>query len=150
MRREREAANDARKRELADKYHSSEPSRGPECVVCGKATDEYSKGMMVDGKAYHVSCFTCGQCHKVIGAGRYYAHDGKSFCSVDCINAVREAKGEFQKCDRCHHAITTGGILKALNQTFHDTCFTCTNCNGPFEGGRFFQKDGKPYCEKCM
>jgi paxillin len=31
---------------------------------------------------------------------------------------------------------------------WHPDHFVCCTCNGPFPNGQFFERDGKPYCER--
>jgi len=51
-------------------------------------------------------------------------------------------------CAGCEQPIK-GTVVKALNQEWHKQCFVCSKCSGPFVGGTFAVKGGKPLCTNC-
>jgi hypothetical protein len=40
--------------------------------------------------------------------------------------------------------------ITAIGKIFHKEHFQCVQCTRMLSGGLFFEKEGKPYCEKCM
>ena len=53
-------------------------------------------------------------------------------------------KGE---CAACNKPII-GQVCTALGRTWHPEHFTCVTCDVPLGAKNFFERDGKPYCEK--
>lgn len=51
-------------------------------------------------------------------------------------------------CAGCEQPIK-GTVVKALNKEWHKQCFVCSKCSGPFVGGTFAVKGGKPFCTNC-
>lgn len=55
------------------------------------------------------------------------------------------------KCPFCDKVVE-GQAVTALNKNWHPEHFICTRCTQSLIGGeskQFFEKEGKPYCEKC-
>ena len=110
----------------------------PMCGFCGKAiTDRCVTAM---NKKWHVSCFVCNSCCNPFQNGAFYEKNGMPYCN-NCF------QGTFAtRCAGCNQ-VATGKIINALNQQWHSQCFACAYCRRPFNGGAFYEKDGKPYCE---
>ena len=49
------------------------------CAACGDKAYAAER-IVVDGHAYHKSCFKCSHCQKVVSAGSYAALNGRLFC----------------------------------------------------------------------
>ncbi|XP_069704768.1 paxillin-like [Periplaneta americana] len=63
-------------------------------------------------------------------------------------DVVVSCQGESEVyCYGCQQPIK-GRIISALEKTWHPDHFVCAGCNKPITSGRFYQKDGKPYCEE--
>lgn len=122
-----------------DSVDASDPNSRGKCAYCGGGI----LGEMITalGKTYHVECFICGSCHKPIGTSNFYEHKSDVLCEPCYQNIC---------CPKC--AVCTKPILdrcvQALNKKYHVECFVCVQCLKPFPDGRFFERDGKPYCEK--
>lgn len=50
-------------------------------------------------------------------------------------------------CAACNKPIV-GQVCTALGRTWHPEHFTCIACELPLGNKNFFERDGKPYCEK--
>ena len=50
-------------------------------------------------------------------------------------------------CPACKKAIA-GQVVTALGATWHPEHFTCVSCNLQLSHQTFFERDGRPYCEK--
>ena len=50
-------------------------------------------------------------------------------------------------CPACKKAIV-GQVVTALGATWHPEHFTCVSCNMQLSHQTFFERDGRPYCEK--
>jgi paxillin len=107
------------------------------CKVCGKEIE--GDALQALGALYHFSCFSCSNCRKNIGTEEFFDKDNKAYC-LSCY------KSSFlPTCSRCKKTIE-GRYLKALNQDFHEQCFSCAVCNQAFSDGKFYEKDENPYC----
>ena len=52
-------------------------------------------------------------------------------------------------CNLCSERIV-GTVLKALEQSFHPNCFTCSQCPLCLDGVQFYMaEDKKPLCQAC-
>ena len=50
-------------------------------------------------------------------------------------------------CAACNKPIV-GQVVTALGKTWHPEHFACVVCELPLGSRNFFERDGKPYCEK--
>jgi hypothetical protein len=126
--------------ELKD-VNTTTPSAQGLCATCRKPI----LGAMVQamGRAYHPDHFNCASCGNPLGTGTFYEQEGQPHCER-CYQA------HFcPKCAHCNNPITDR-CLTALGRQWHVNCFVCTQCLAPFEGGNFFERDHRPYCEKCF
>eukprot|EP00052_Salpingoeca_macrocollata_P003014 m.33692 g.33692 ORF g.33692 m.33692 type:complete len:287 (+) comp12933_c0_seq1:68-928(+) len=112
---------------------------GNSCYICRESIT----GQVVSavGKDYHVACFCCVECKKSLGTSPFHEHDGNVYCPADF------AKLFAVKCAHCDQVIEDSA-LSALGKNWHTDHFVCNTCNQPFVDGIFFEKDGKPYCQK--
>jgi len=82
----------------------------------------------------------CDDCKKPL-TGQYVETGGKKY-HENCFKQVSA------KCCSCN-GVLEGGVIKALGKTWHEKCFRCTGCKGELPGN-FVEKEGNPYCSKCM
>lgn len=55
------------------------------------------------------------------------------------------------KCKRCKRSIRDNDqAVEALGGKWCWSCFVCDSCSKPFEDPSFFQRDDRPYCERCF
>jgi paxillin len=92
------------------------------------------------GKAFHPEHFACGNCRAPLGTGNFYENQGRPNCEK-CYRQLF--------CPRCGHCDEPilDRCITALGKKWHINHFICTQCLKPFEGGNFFERDGRPYCE---
>lgn len=95
------------------------------------------------GNTYHPEHFVCGNCQNPLGTNNFYEQDGLPHCEK-CYQELFCAR-----CAHCDEPILDRCVT-ALNKKWHINHFICTQCLGPFEGGTFFEKDSRPYCENCF
>ena len=50
-------------------------------------------------------------------------------------------------CAACNKPII-GQVCTALGRTWHPEHFTCVTCEVPLGAASFFERDGKPFCER--
>ncbi|PAA71746.1 hypothetical protein BOX15_Mlig024389g1 [Macrostomum lignano] len=56
--------------------------------------------------------------------------------------------GESSACQRCGETFGRADrVFRAGGEAWHEHCFVCAQCFRPFEGGRFYEFDGRKYCE---
>ncbi|KJE96140.1 paxillin [Capsaspora owczarzaki ATCC 30864] len=106
----------------------------------------YCNGPVLDrcihalGKTWHPDHFFCSQCGKNFEGGGFMERDGKAYCEEDYFNMFAP------KCGGCDKAIMAD-CISALGYQWHPNCFVCAECKKGFNGGSFFEHEGKPFCE---
>ncbi|KAI0720676.1 hypothetical protein C8T65DRAFT_632393 [Cerioporus squamosus] len=120
-------------------------------------------------RTYHEQHFFCAECGDPFlppstpGApSRTFAGDGAFTASADDDVGFTVYKGHpyceachvrlrMPKCKKCKKSIRDGmQAVEALGGKWCWECFTCASCDQPFENPAFFQRDGKPFCERCF
>jgi len=140
----------------------------PRCYSCKTAIIEEQFICLDDpalGKrTYHTQHFFCAEC------GDPFLAPSVSF--PDSKGEVALSDGEFEgftvykghpyceachvrlrlpKCKRCKRSIRDHDeAVEALGGKWCWGCFVCATCNEPFENPSFFQRDDKPFCERCF
>jgi len=118
---------------------SDNPASRGTCWTCkGAILGEVIQAL---GKAFHPEHFSCGNCRSPLGTTNFYEHNGTPHCER-CYQELY--------CPKCAHC--DGPVLDrcitALGKKWHVDHFICTQCLKPFQGGNFFERDGRPYCEQ--
>ncbi|KAH9899344.1 hypothetical protein C8Q73DRAFT_679536 [Cubamyces lactineus] len=120
-------------------------------------------------RTYHEQHFFCAECGDPFlppstpGApSRTFAGDGEFAVGAEDDVGFTVYKGHpyceachvrlrMPKCKKCKKSIRHGmQAVEALGGKWCWECFTCANCDKPFEVPAFFQRDGKPFCEHCF
>eukprot|EP01139_Manchomonas_bermudensis_P001571 Amastigsp_a2305_25.p2 type:complete len:150 gc:universal Amastigsp_a2305_25:51-500(+) len=109
------------------------------CAGCGRAFFEGQPRFRVGERSFHVPCFSCAKCHKMMM--EYSEIDGEAFCKdctaeheaeVAAANAAEDAADDAEYldslpiCGRCGLAIEEQ-YLSALDKAWHPNCFICDN-----------------------
>jgi len=111
------------------------------CHKCVMVFEMDDTKLIVDGKEFHQKCFACLVCSlqldKIYGSknGEYYCET----CYVDKFG---------KKCAQCAKVILGEG-LRVGEESYHNDCFTCSNCPNPLEQGSVHSIKGKPVCTAC-
>jgi len=114
------------------------PSSRGTCHTCkGHILGEVIQAL---GKSFHPEHFTCGNCRTPLGTKSFYEHNS----SPHCENCYQELF--CPKCAHCDKPVLDRCIT-ALGKKWHVDHFICTQCLKPFQGGNFYERDGRPYCE---
>jgi len=63
---------------------------------------------------------------------------------------IKELKQEqlSPECATCGARITSS-FVNACLKSWHPTCFTCKRCGVKLVSSKYFEDQGKPYCDKC-
>ena len=61
--------------------------------------------------------------------------------------ATKVVQRSIGKCGACAKPITEDGCT-AFGKVYHKACFKCSGCRQKI-AGKFFERDGKPFCQKC-
>ncbi|KAN0063792.1 Rho-type GTPase activating protein Rga1 [Thecaphora frezii] len=118
------------------------------CRACGKTmTGQFVRAL---GSVYHLDCFRCNDCNKVVAAKFFPATDdmvdsagtGKLFplCETDYFRRLDLI------CAKCGGALR-GSYITALGKKFHVEHFTCSVCPtvfGPQDS--YYEHDGQVFC----
>ncbi|XP_054988150.1 four and a half LIM domains protein 1-like [Sorex araneus] len=112
------------------------------CRGCLQLIKTGEESVEYNGIVWHKDCFTCSNCHQVIGIGSFFPRGNEYYC-VSC----HEAK--FAKhCTKCGKAITNGGVTYQ-DQPWHSECFVCAHCFKELAGERFTTVEDRYYCVDC-
>ncbi|KAG7283652.1 hypothetical protein CRUP_020425, partial [Coryphaenoides rupestris] len=63
---------------------------------------------------------------------------------LEKIGVRTVAKGHCASCGKC----IVGKLITALGEVWHPEHFVCASCNAELGTRGFFERDGRPYCEK--
>jgi len=115
------------------------------CASCGFLITE-TKYVTVDDKTYHPDCFRCSECLIELES-KFHLEDDKLYCGT-CISLKGSSNPE-DECPKCYLPLS-GGIIKALGKRYHEDCFVCHSCFGPFPNDEFVNVKGNPFCDNCI
>jgi len=120
---------------------SGGPASRGDCAHCRKPI--LGEVIQALNRTYNPEHFMCGNCQAPLGTNKFYEQDGVPNCER-CYQELF--------CSRCAHCDEpiTGRCVTALNRKWHLEHFICAQCLGPFPGGTFFERDGRPYCDNCF
>lgn len=100
-------------------------------------------GVTYNDEVFHGSCFDCFYCHKPISSKKFLVRFGNRYCS-GCYE-----KMFAKECNSCCELIKDEDYLMANELSWHNKCFTCTNCEKDLESIGFHMVDKKIYCPEC-
>jgi len=117
------------------------------CFACKKGIER--KSIAADGKDYHPECFKCQKCEKQLGE-KYLKNDvGEILCDA----CASEDGSVLRRCVKCEELIKEGIVLFGKDQdTFHEACFTCHECNNKMDEFGVWEEGGKRryLCVTCV
>uniref|UniRef100_A0A3Q2XJ65 Filamin binding LIM protein 1 n=1 Tax=Hippocampus comes TaxID=109280 RepID=A0A3Q2XJ65_HIPCM len=107
------------------------------CGFCRKPIPFSEPALTALKRIYHKGCFTCRTCSSPL-AGKTFYHSAE----IPECEACHE--NSLERCWSCGEKIR-GQLIRALQRTYHTSCFTCATCKQPLEN--FMQADsGEVYC----
>ncbi|KAF2401533.1 hypothetical protein EJ06DRAFT_529639 [Trichodelitschia bisporula] len=116
----------------------------PRCKSC--KTPIEGEVVVACGAEWHVGHFFCAQCGDPFDAQTPFVEkEGYAWC-VGCHTHRYSAK-----CAKCRKPVTEM-VVRALGREWHEGCFCCVECKGPFSDGRYFLRPGRetePFCPGC-
>ncbi|PHH74627.1 hypothetical protein CDD80_2958 [Ophiocordyceps camponoti-rufipedis] len=120
----------------------------PRCKHC--KTPIIGEHIVALGSHWHYGHFFCAECGDSFGHGMTHIEkDGYAWC-VNCQTKRTERRAP--KCRKCRQPVI-GQYIQALGGEWHDHCFRCAECQGAFEDGQIYPKDGPggtiAFCTKC-
>ncbi|XP_026846817.1 uncharacterized protein LOC6602546 isoform X2 [Drosophila persimilis] len=72
---------------------------------------------------------------------------GLGHCAVNPTHQTHEFEN-YGRCVKCNERVLgESSGCTAMEQIYHISCFTCTNCQINLQGKPFYALEGKPYCE---
>uniref|UniRef100_A0A1I7XDA9 Zyxin n=1 Tax=Heterorhabditis bacteriophora TaxID=37862 RepID=A0A1I7XDA9_HETBA len=118
-------------------------SRSNICIACHSEITADNPGCTALDQVFHVSCFNCKRCKKVLAGSSFYNIDSDPICE----NCYQDS---LDKCTQCGRSISDR-LLRACGGTFHVDCFTCTHCSKPLDGIPFtVDSENKVHCVPCF
>jgi len=110
------------------------------CAGCGKPVEEDDEDAFEAlGGLWHADCYVCQNCKKKLEDDDVKAKKNRPFCKK-CYTELF-----CPVCYGCSKPIT-GGVLKALDATWHKECFVCAKCGKPITGDFTTNDEGMPVC----
>jgi len=99
-----------------NKIHSF--SSNQSCQGCSLGFETADRVVVFESDPYHVECFTCGECSKLVDASANFLvlEEGSPLCT-DCSPS----------CHVCSKKIVCGHV-NVLNKDFHEDCLKCSVC----------------------
>lgn len=117
----------------------------PTAITCdscgGNCTGEVLK---VQDKHFHIQCFTCKVCNRLLASGGYFMKNGDYYCSADYH------KQYGTKCKTCGDFVE-GRVVTALGNSYHPQCFTCDRCRNEIRSGTAVTYNDRQeiLCQSC-
>jgi len=113
--------------------------------ICAGCLVPFRKGeRAVDaaGRRWHPEHLVCESCGGPFVDGKCYGVGGLPYCGTCHLDL-------FLRCNGCGKGVEEADDgVNALGKTWHRSCFVCTDCGGAFPEGRFYSREGRPYCEE--
>ncbi|KAJ3405625.1 Four and a half LIM domains protein 3 [Chytriomyces hyalinus] len=116
----------------------------PKCDECGLPIEDRKEQTLVQGHAYHKSCFICSHCEKpLLPMSQFVEPDGVRFC-LPCYTDVHG-----KRCMGCGDLCTIDFVSVNGGNTYHKVCITCSVCFQSLEEcDAFYQSKNKFYCNE--
>lgn len=124
-----------------DKQNSSNRQQETTIEYCALCNKDLGDGtvLVFNDKQYHSTCFVCYQCKKSFGHEKVYQKDNKNYCGK-CIAGT---------CSRCLKAIGGVPAFEVGGKTYHESCFSCSDCGMHLPDGMCNLVNNNPYCSGC-
>jgi len=122
--------------------NTDNPNHVGVCRKCVCAITSEGEGCSAMGDMYHVRCFVCAGCGRMLMGLPFFHVQGTPYC-CNCHDNL------LHTCVKCHHKITDS-IVTAVGKSYHTDCFTCVKCRKNLDGVPF-TVDGCEtiYCIDC-
>ncbi|CAF3486738.1 unnamed protein product [Rotaria sp. Silwood1] len=113
------------------------------CYSCRKPI--LSSGITYETRDYHVECFKCSHCHKLLENEKLLcANNLQPYC-VTC-NDLLFAK----RCNKCGKPIPFDTKYTIFDdKPYHEQCFLCVKCHRPIGSKKFFKDQRGFICSNC-
>lgn len=115
------------------------------CARCNEPFEGFEKMACTNTNEYwHLRCFVCAQCFRPFGDNHeYYEYGGKKYCEYDFRTLFAPC------CAKCNGYIN-GRFIRAMNKSWHPSCFQCNKCQIPLADMGFIKnKNNVPVCHAC-
>ncbi|CAG0915355.1 unnamed protein product [Notodromas monacha] len=113
------------------------------CVRCEESFDSREKIVNSNGELWHSQCFTCCQCFQPFPDGVFYEFDGRRYCEHDFQVLFAPC------CGKCNEFII-GRVIKAMNASWHPSCFRCRVCSTELADMGFMKHGNEALCHGCF
>ncbi|KAK0148205.1 Four and a half LIM domains protein 1 [Merluccius polli] len=114
------------------------------CAECHRPIGVESKELSHKGRFWHESCFRCAKCYKPLAKEPFNTKDERVLCGKCC------SKEDSPRCHGCYKAIAAGTeSVEYKGNSWHDECFTCSQCKRPIGSQSFLSKGSDIYCTPC-
>ena len=111
------------------------------CPRCEQPVLDDQEGLSALGHNWHAACFTCAGGGCSLAEQKFFPRDGQPYCEDHYTQQFAP------KCARCSMPIRDDGV-QACGSAWHQSCFGCSECSRPFGDGKYFEVEGRPYCDE--
>lgn len=113
------------------------------CFNCGRAI--LSSGITYETREYHVECFKCSHCQKLLeNESILCANELKPYC-VQCNDELFA-----KRCFKCRGIIPHDTKYIVVDEKpYHDQCFLCAKCHRPIGTKKFYKETRGFTCANC-
>ncbi|CAG9532571.1 unnamed protein product [Cercopithifilaria johnstoni] len=113
------------------------------CHKCGESINHEHPGCAALGKTFHIKCFTCKECNKLLAGSAFYNVGGEPLCEEDHMKTL-------ERCTSCGKPIK-GKLLRATGSAYHAECFVCIDCKKCLDEAPFATDSANNvHCVKCF
>ncbi|KAL6047137.1 Four and a half LIM domains protein 1-like [Balamuthia mandrillaris] len=124
----------------ASASQSCNEGKAKHCARCKKVVLSHAGGRSAMGMAWHVNCFCCSYCDKVLE--EFLEKNGKPYCVPHFEALFGHKRGGCGK-------VIQGDFIQAMNKYWHEDHFRCSKCSHVIVGG-FVEKENGPLCCDCL
>jgi len=120
-------------------------SDGDLCFHCSGCFDARESKIVFNGSQYHKRCFVCAQCLEELQVDLVFQNENRMYCLHDYKMLFAPS------CHGCNQFILQGRVVKAMEHSWHATCFVCSHCGECLANSSTFKKyENNPFCQKCF
>lgn len=112
------------------------------CFHCKTGFNTNEDIINASGDTYHSTCFVCAHCFCNFENGIFYEFEKRKYCESDF-------KLLYAPCCKFCGEYIDGRVIKALNSSWHPSCFKCNSCGINLAESGFLKSGTNTLCRRC-
>jgi len=122
---------------------------------CFECKQTVSEGLKFREQRFHVECFKCRNCGVPLAdkKGEFLLKEEGLECK-QCVRVTMKEDIEESKvmdnCNFCQLPIHVKNLVFDGENNWHYKCFCCSLCNSALVNQKYYDKEGKLYCNNCF